>query len=368
MTEADADDLIETALTARHRELGAKLVDFAGWRMPLEFEGTLAEHQRVRERVGVFDVSHLGTLWLTGADATATVAASFTNDATVLADGASQYTLCCDDDGGIVDDLIVYRLAADRWMVVPNAANTAAVLRALRATAQGRDVAVEDGSRDHAILAVQGPDAHAAVERALGHRPQDLEHLGLAEVDVPGGTGVLCRTGYTGEPGSELIVPNGHAVAVFDALLDGGAAPVGLGARDTLRLEMGYPLHGNDIDRSTDPFEARLGWAVKLDRGPFRGADALARRKAGGGPRRRLFGLLGTSRRPPRAGMTVHRGVEPVGTVTSGSYSPVLGVGIGLAYVADPLGPGDEVSVDVRGTDVGFEVVRPPFVDRDPKG
>ncbi|MBW3658487.1 MAG: glycine cleavage system aminomethyltransferase GcvT [Actinobacteria bacterium] len=367
MTSSDEHDLIGTALTDRHRELGAKLVDFAGWRMPLEFEGTIAEHERVRAGVGVFDVSHLGTVWVTGPDATATIAASFTNDATVLADGASQYTLCCDDEGGIVDDLIVYRLDADRWMVVPNAANTAAVVSAMRDAAGGRDATVEDGSRDHAILAVQGPEAHATVERALGLRPQELDHLGLAEVTVGAGTGVLCRTGYTGEPGSELVVPNDLAAPAFDALLEAGAAPIGLGARDTLRLEMGYPLHGNDIDRSTDPFEARLGWAVKLDRGAFRGADALARRKAAG-PARRLFGLLGGSRRPPRRGMTVQRDGRDVGTVTSGSYSPVLGVGIGLAYLADPVGPGDAVTVDVRGTDVAFDVVRPPFVDRDPKG
>jgi aminomethyltransferase len=361
-----AEALIPTALTDRHRELGAKLVDFAGWQMPLEFEGTLAEHERVRRDVGVFDVSHLGTVWVEGPDATDVVATSFTNDATSLHDGDSQYTLCCDERGGIIDDLIVYRLAGDRWMVVPNAANTAAVVAVLDGVAADRDATVDDASRDHAILAVQGPSALATFARAIGSDPAVLPYLGLAEIEVAGGTAILCRTGYTGESGCELVVPNAAAVAAFDALLGAGAAPVGLGARDTLRLEMGYPLHGNDIDRSTDPYEARLGWAVKLDRGDFRARDALRARKEAG-PDRRLLGLVGSSRRPPRQGMSVLRDGGAVGTVTSGSFSPVLGVGIGLAYLRDPIAAGDTVAVDVRGREVPFEVVRPPFVDRDPK-
>ena len=363
----DTDDLIRTALTARHRELGAKLVDFAGWEMPLEYAGVLAEHQAVRDGVGVFDVSHLGTVWVSGAGAEEAIAAAFTNDPRALDNGSSQYTLCCDDNGGIVDDLIVYRISANRWMAVPNAANTAAVVAVLRRSAETHGATVEDASRDHAILAVQGPDALATVREALGVDVSTVAYLGVEEVELHGASALLCRTGYTGEPGCELVVPNDAAVGVFDDLLDAGATPVGLGARDTLRLEMGYPLHGNDIDPSTTPYEARLGWAVKLDRGQFRGQGAL-RAAAESGPARRLLGLRGDTRRPPRAGMTVRRGGEDVGVVTSGSFSPLLGVGIGLAYVADPIGPGDEVVVDVRGTEVAFAVVRPPFVDRDPRG
>jgi aminomethyltransferase len=360
------DDLLTTALTDRHRQLGAKLVDFAGWRMPLEYEGTLAEHQQVRAGVGVFDVSHLGTVWVSGMGAEDTIAETFTNDPAQVADGSSQYSLCCDDSGGIVDDLIVYRLSGNRWVAVPNAANTDAVVARLTEMAEDHGSEVDDASRRHAIIAVQGPDALATVRRALDVDPADVDHLGVVEVELHGATVLLCRTGYTGEPGCELVVPEASAVGVFDALLDGGAVPAGLGARDTLRLEMGYPLHGNDLDPSTNPYEARLGWAVKLDRGPFRGQEAL-RAIRESGPRRRLLGLRGASRRPPRPGMTVRRGGEEVGEVTSGSYSPVLGVGIGLAYLRSSIAPGDEVIVDVRGSDVPFAVVRPPFVQRDPR-
>jgi aminomethyltransferase len=357
--------LTRTALTDRHRELGADLVDFAGWEMPLAYTGTLAEHQQVRDAVGVFDVSHLGTVLLSGPGALDTISASFTNDPTTLDDGRSQYTLCCDDRGGIVDDLIVYRLTHDRWMVVPNAANTEAVVATLTENAETSGTVVEDGSRDHAILAVQGPASFATVATAIGIDPGEIAYLGLREVELFGETAIACRTGYTGEPGCELVIPNAAAPQVFDALLAADAAPVGLGARDTLRLEMGYPLHGNDIDRTTDPYEARLGWAVKLDHGDFRGREALRAAKEAG-PRRRLWGLAGTTRRPPRAGMTVHHDGRETGVVTSGSYSPGRGTGIGLAYLDDPLGPGDRVTVDVRGTDVDFEVVRPPFVAADP--
>ncbi len=360
-------ELVQTALTERHRELGAKLVDFAGWEMPLEYEGVLAEHQAVRDGVGVFDVSHLGTVWVTGSGAIDTISACFTNDPASLDNGESQYTLCCDENGGIVDDLIVYRLAANRWMVVPNAANTAAVVGGLARAAETHDASVDDASTDHAILAIQGPQALSTVGSALGVDAASIAYLGLTEVELHGETVIVCRTGYTGEPGCELVVPNAAAGPVFDALLDAGATPVGLGARDTLRLEMGYPLHGNDLDPTTDPYEARLGWAVKLDHGQFRGQAAL-RAIHEAGPRRRLLGLVGGTRRPPRQGMTVRAGGDEVGTVTSGSFSPLRGVGIGLAYLADPVGPGDQVVVDVRGTEVAFEVVRPPFVDRDPRG
>lgn len=364
-------DLTPTALTERHRELGAKLVDFAGWEMPLEYTGehggTLTEHQAVRDSVGVFDVSHLGTAFVTGNGAEDAIAATFTNDPTSLEDGQSQYTLCADDNGGICDDLIVYRLGPRRWMVIPNAANTGTVLTALRKSADTHGATVEDVSTERAILAVQGPDAFATIRQALDLDPEDIPYLGLIETELHGEDVVVCRTGYTGEPGCELVIPNPAARPIFDALLEAGATPVGLGARDTLRLEMGYPLHGNDIDTTTSPFEARLSWAVKLDRGAFRGQEAL-RAKKEGGPSRRLYGLVGETRRPPRQGMTVKKDGSDVGHVTSGGYSPLAGVGIGMAYLADPIGPGDEVVVDVRGKDVPFTVAKPPFVERSPKG
>jgi aminomethyltransferase len=363
-------ELRRTALTAMHEAAGAKLADFAGWAMPIQFAGTLAEHQSVREAVGVFDVSHLGTVFVDGAGAEAAIAASFTNDPAGVEVGGSQYTLCCDERGGIVDDLIVYRLADDRWMAVPNASNTVAVVEALRRAADDT-VTVRDESGEWAVLAVQGPRSLELADEVLGPlgapTATEVAHLGVVTVDVDGGPVLLCRTGYTGEVGVELVLPNALAPTIWEQLLAGGAVPCGLGARDTLRLEMGYPLHGNDLSTDVSPYETRLGWAVKLDRDDFVGREALVAAKAAG-PARRLLGIRVDGRRPPRPGMLLRDGAMPLGEVTSGSFSPTLGCGIGLAMLDDPVGPGDEVTLDVRGTDVPVEVVRPPFVDRDPKG
>jgi aminomethyltransferase len=369
------DGLRRTVLTAHHERAGAKLAAFAGWAMPIQFAGTIAEHEAVRGDVGIFDVSHLGTVWLEGPDARATIAATLTNDPSALAVGASQYTLCCDERGGIVDDLIVYRVGETRWLAVPNAANTAAVVAAFEAAGQRRDVVVQDESTSWAVLAIQGPRSFTVVDEVLGGldggsqapRAAEVPHLGAVELATPEGSLLVCRTGYTGEVGVELVAPNALAVAVWERAVAAGAAPCGLGARDTLRLEMGYPLHGNDLSTDVSPYEARLGWAVKLDRDDFRGRDALAAAKRAG-PARRLFGIRVDGRRPPRAGMQVREGAAPVGIVTSGSFSPTLGCGIGLALLDDPRGPGDRVTIDVRGSDVEVEVVKPPFVVRDPKG
>ena len=341
------------------------MAEFAGWEMPISFVGTIAEHTAVREAVGVFDVSHLGTVFLTGDGATAAVDGSFTNDATAVGDGESQYTLCATEDGGVLDDLIVYRHSAERWMVVPNAANTAAVVARLRAVAPD-GVEVWDASTEWAVLAVQGPTSFPLVADVLGVDPDELAfgqhtvtHRGDASV-------VVCRTGYTGERGVELVLPNAAAGHVWDELVEAGAEPCGLAARDTLRLEMGYPLHGNELGPDVSPYEARSGWAVKLEGRDFVGRDALAAARAAG-PTRRLWGLVGDGRRPPRAGMDVGIDEEVLGTVTSGSFSPTLGVGIGLALLEATVEPGVTVTVDVRGTDTPFVVVRPPMVDRDPR-
>jgi aminomethyltransferase len=366
------DELRHTALTAEHERAGAKLAAFAGWTMPIQFSGTIAEHEAVRNAVGIFDVSHLGTVWVTGPAARAVVAATFTNDPAGVEVGGSQYTLCCDERGGIVDDLIVYRVADERWLAVPNAANTTAVVDALRAaTADHPDVTIADESAEWAVLAIQGPDSLALVDRLLpgfadAPSAAAVAHLGVAELATDPGPLLLCRTGYTGEVGVELVVPNALALDVWRAAVDAGAVPCGLGARDTLRLEMGYPLHGNDLSTEVSPYEARLGWAVKLDRDDFRGRDALVKAKKAG-LARKLLGLRVDGRRPPRPGMRLRDGALPVGVVTSGSYAPTLGCGIGLALLDDPVAPGDRITLDVRGTDVDVEIVRPPFVDRDPK-
>ncbi len=362
------EGLIRPSLFAVHDQMGAKIVPFAGWAMPLEYEGTVAEHEAVRSDVGVFDVSHLGQVWISGDGAEATVAAAFTNDPTELEPGESHYSLCCNDDGGILDDLIIYRLAPDRFLVVPNAANTRTVVEVLVEAAREHGAEVEDASRQLAMLAVQGPRSLELVERLFPLVMRRVGYRGIGEIDLGSSdTGWLCRTGYTGEVGVELILPGLDAPGYFQELVQLGATPAGLGARDTLRLEMGYPLHGNDITPETDPYEAQLGWAVKLDRSTFRGQDAL-RRKQEQAPRRRLWGLRARDRGIPRPDMTVSRDGEKVGSVTSGNYSPTLRTGIALAYLDDPLGPGDEVQVDVRGKDVPFDVVQPPLVDRDPHG
>lgn len=364
----DTRDLTKTSLHALHEELGARMAPFAGWAMPLEYEGTVSEHEAVREHVGVFDVSHLGSVWVEGSDAPAVIGISFTNDPGRLSDGGSQYTLCCDDDGGILDDLIVYRLDPARFLVVPNASNTRTVTGRLQDEASRRDATVTDASRQLSIVAVQGPDSLELLRRLYPDVADDVDHRGIGAMGLgPADEGWLCRTGYTGEVGAELVLPGRDAPGVFRELIDLGAVPAGLGARDTLRLEMGYPLHGNDLGPHTDPFEARLSWAVALDHGDFHGREALVER-AQQGPSRRLYGLRASERGIPRQGMEVRVDEQRVGEVTSGSYSPVLGTGIGLAYLDTPVGPGDRVLVDVRGKELGFDVVEPPFVDRDPRG
>ncbi len=358
-----------TPLTERHLALGARLGPFAGWSMPIRFTSTPAEHASVREDVGIFDVSHLGTVEVTGPDAEAAVAATFTNDATALADHAAQYTLCCEESGGIVDDLIVYRLAAERYLAVPNAANTAAVLSALQEAAAGGDARVEEVTDRYAVIAVQGPRSLAVADRVfaeLGVGADVASATGAFEITVTSLRDrelLVCGTGYTGERGVELLVAAEDAVSIWDALLAAGATACGLGARDTLRLEMGYPLHGNELSRERLPFEARLGWAVKLDRADFRGRDALrAAREAG--PRRRLWGVVGDGRRPFRAELDVLRpGTdEVVGRTTSGTLSPTLQRPIALASLDLDLGPDDEVELDVRGHRVHGLVVKPPFI------
>lgn len=363
MTDAP---LRTTALTAHHEAAGARMAPFAGWSMPVEFAGTLAEHAAVREHVGVFDVSHLGTVFVTGPDAAAVVGGSFTCDVARVDVGASRYTLCCDERGGVVDDLIVYHLAEGEWMVVPNAANTAAVVTRLEGVAAdlGGGTAVDDQSAARAVLAVQGPDALPLASEVLGLDVAGIAHLHLAVAERVGGA-VVVRTGYTGEPGCEVVAPNVVAEDLWDRLVAGGAEPCGLGARDTLRLEMGYPLHGHELSTDVLPHEARMRWAVDLDH-DFPGRDALAEAFAAG-PSRRLWGLRVEGRRPLRAGQEVRVEDTAVGEVTSGSFSPTLQVGIGLALLDDPVAPGDEVVVDVRGRDVAARVVRPPFVDSDPR-
>jgi aminomethyltransferase len=329
--------------------------------MPIEYAasggGVLKEHAAVREAVGVFDVSHLGKATVRGPGAAGFVNATLTNDLDRIHDGQAQYTMCCDDPtGGVVDDLIAYRFAADDVFLVPNAANTAEVVRRLAAAAPA-GLEVTDRHRDFAVLAVQGPRSAAVVE-ALG-LPADHGYMSFTVA----GDVIVCRTGYTGEHGYELIAPVARAGELWDAIVAAGALPCGLAARDTLRTEMGYPLHGQDLSLDITPVQARAGWAVGWKKERFWGRDPLLAEKAAG-PRRTLWGLLAQDRGIPRPHMAVRHGGQVVGEVTSGTFSPTRRVGIGLALLdtAAGLGEGSEVEVDVRGRPSRMSVVKPPFV------
>jgi glycine cleavage system T protein (aminomethyltransferase) len=365
---AGPSELQRSPLDAVHRRLGAKMGAFAGWDMPIQYQGTMSEHQAVRERVGVFDLSHLGKVEVRGPGAHDALQHALSNDLDRLTEpGAAQYTLCLTDDGGIVDDLIVYR-EDDGFLLVPNAANWPKVADAVRAPDAGQAEVVP--RPDIAVLAVQGPRAPELVAQIFPVSA-DLPYMHLAPARYRDAPARVCRTGYTGERGFELLVPGEVAPALWEELFERGepfgVVPVGLGGRDTLRLEMGYALHGNDISTDTDPFEARLGWAVAMGKGDFRGRDALAARKEAG-PRRLLVGLLSADRLIPRHGMAVLDGDRPVGEVTSGTFSPTLRQGIALAYVLPDVAAKDtELQVDVRGRRGQVKVTRPPFVGSSPK-
>jgi aminomethyltransferase len=362
--------LRRSPLYDRHVALGAKLADFGGWEMPIDYPGggVLKEHAAVREAVGVFDVSHLGKAVVRGPAAAAYVDACLTNALDRIDNGHAQYTLCCEESGGVVDDLIVYLRSDDEVFLVPNAANTAAVVGLLAASAPA-GVEVVDQHEVYGVLAVQGPRS-AELIAALG-LPSELPYMAWADADWAGVPVIVCRTGYTGEHGYELLPAWDNSADLWDALLAAGETygvrPCGLGARDTLRTEMGYPLHGQDLSPSITPVEARLGWAVGWSKPEFWGRDALLKERAAG-PARVLRGLLALDRGIPRPHMTVLGADEvTVGEVTSGTYSPTRGMGIGLALLAAEVAEGDEVTVDVRGRRSRFEVVRPPFVAADPK-
>ncbi|MEU4567133.1 glycine cleavage system aminomethyltransferase GcvT [Micromonospora sp. NPDC023956] len=354
-------------LHERHTAAGAKFAPFGGWEMPLEYAGggVLKEHTAVREAVGVFDVSHLGKVRVTGSGAAGFVNACLSNDLGRIGPGRAQYTLCCDDaTGGVVDDIIAYLHDDEHVFLIPNAANTAEVTRRLRAAAPPA-VTVTDEHEACAVLAVQGPRSAALLD-ALG-LPTGHEYMSFSTAVLDGVELTVCRTGYTGELGYELVVPAGHAVTVWDALhragTEFGLRACGLAARDTLRTEMGYPLHGQDLSLEITPVQARCGWAVGWDKPAFWGRDALLAEKAAG-PRRTLRGLVAVDRAIPRAGMAVHLGDATVGTVTSGTFSPTLKQGVALALLDTAANPadGDEVEIDVRGRRARMRVTRPPFV------
>jgi aminomethyltransferase len=362
--------LLRSPLYERHVDLGAKLADFGGWEMPIEYAasggGVLKEHAAVRESVGVFDVSHLGKATVRGPGAREFVNACLSNDLARIEPGKAQYTLCCDESGGVVDDLIAYLVSDDEVFLVPNAANTAEVVRRLAAAApDGVDVGAQHDR--FGVLAVQGPRSAEVLDR-LG-LPADQDYMAYADASFGGRPVRICRTGYTGERGYELIPAWDDTVALWDAILDVvrdlGGMPAALGARDTLRTEMGYPLHGQDLSLQISPVQARCGWAVGWKKHAFWGRTALSAERAAG-PARLLWGLEALDRGIPRAHMNVlDSDGTSVGEVTSGTFSPTRKIGIGLAFISSASGfaEADEVAVDVRGRRSAVRIVKPPFVE-----
>ena len=329
--------------------------------MPLQYQGIVGEHEAVRERAGVFDVSHLARAWVQGPEAASLLRSVTTFDVTTLPVGKAHYSLYCNEAGGIEDDVFIYHLPGDRWLVIHNAANAEKDFERLQAVAGD---AASEVTPETVMLAVQGPDAVALLSGVLGDGFASLEPRDCAELEWQDTPVLVARTGYTGEDGGECIIGTDCAGALWDAFVAGGAAPAGLGARDTLRLEAALPLHGNDIDETTHPYEAGLGFAVSLDDGaPFTGRAALETAKAE--PRtRRLAHLVARERGVPRAHFAVHEpgSDEPVAHLTSGAFSPSLRLGIGMAYLPVRLAkPGVQLDVDVRGRALPVEVVRRPF-------
>jgi len=378
------------ALRERHVAAGARFAPFAGWEMPLQYAGIVAEHEAVRTAAGVFDVSHMGRFWVRGAGAAAAVRSVLTADVRALPPGRAQYALACTPAGGIADDVFVYRLPAaavspatgagadgERWLIVHNAANRAVGAERLAAAAAGAGAVaggarVTDVTAETVMLALQGPRALAAAAAVLGPAVAALDRRAAVELPWAGGTATVCRTGYTGEDGVEVVAPPAAAGLLWDRWLAAGVVPAGLGARDTLRLEAALPLHGADIGPGTTPDEAGLGWAVTLDDGAeFIGRDALRALRAHP-PARRLCCIRLDARGVPRAGYPLYRvgaagdrsGADepPVATLTSGAFAPTLRAGIAMAYLPLPdAEPGTPLVMDVRGRRLPATVVRRPF-------
>jgi len=359
----------QSPLNQRHVSLGAKLADFGGWDMPIEYPaqsggGVIAEHTAVRERVGIFDVSHLGKAEIIGEGALEFLNSAITNDLDRITDGQAQYTMLCDDQtGGVIDDLIVYRKSPSNLFLIPNAANTASVVAALKSAAP-KHLTVTDRHETYAVIAVQGPQS-SEVLQALGIETS-LDYMSFSETNFKGSPLIVCRTGYTGEYGFELLPLWSDAEKIWDALVteitarDGRVC--GLGARDTLRTEMGYPLHGHELSLSITPIQASASWAVGMKKTSFWGKSICEKEKEVG-PHRVLRALKSLDRGIPRAGMKVmNLENNEIGEVTSGTFSPTLRVGIALALVKPTIGIGEKVHIEIRGRISEAEVVKVPLV------
>jgi aminomethyltransferase len=361
-------DLRRSPLDAEHRALGARMVEFGGWEMPIQYAGVLEEHRACRDDAVVFDVSHLGTVRVAGPGALDVLQWLFTNDLGRIRPGRAQYTHLLDSaDAHVVDDLIVWWTRDEELLVMPNASNTARIRDAFAepdAAARGTaGVSIGDVTHERAVLAVQGPKARAHLA-AVSEGAAQTGRFDVREVEWQGARLVVAGTGYTGEDGVEIHVGVDAAPALWRAVVDAGVTPAGLGARDTLRLEAGLPLHGHELGPGITPLQAGLGWVVRWDKGDFRGRDPLAAERERG-VARRLRGLTVEGRRPPREGYPVAVDGAPAGVVTSGNFSPTLGHGIALAFLPPDVADGAEVAIDARGSALAAHVVKPPFVTRD---
>jgi len=369
---AGSSGLKETPFLPIHRDLGARIVEFGGYLMPVSYSGIIAEHRAVRSAAGLFDVSHMGEFIITGPGAADLVRKVAINDVGRLSEGGVQYSAMCTPDGGIVDDLLVYHLG-DRFMLVVNASNIEKDLEWIRSAARGLTVGVHDESSGTSLLALQGPKAPDTLRKLSRKDLSGMTYYTSVRTAVAGVEMLVSRTGYTGEAGYELYFDASPAPAraVWDALMSAGEEygiqPAGLGARDTLRLEKGFCLYGNDIDETTNPLEAGLGWITKLDRGDFIGREALLKVKSAGVARRLTGFIVGETRSVPRQHYALRSEGETVGEVTSGTLSPTLDRGIGLGYLPAGLaGPGRAISVRIRDRDVAATTTKLPFVPNRP--
>lgn len=345
----------DTPLRAEHEARGARFTDFGGWEMPLQYQSVIAEHMAVRQSVGVFDVTHLGRFRLSGPGATAAIRRELCNDINKISPGRAQYTMALNSDGGVVDDIIVWRFAAEDYWIMPNGVNFDELLARFTSDAE---TAASPVRSDTVLLAVQGPDSAEVLDAVIGTVPGRFR---VETGEFAGGPMWVAGTGYTGERGAEVAVPNENGAALLRALLEAGAVAAGLGARDTLRLEMGYPLWGQDLDEETSPLEADLAWVVDWDH-DFVGRDALLRQRDGG-LSKKLVAFRTADRRPPRHGYRL-RSETATGVVASGNFSPVLEVGIGMGFMTPPLADEAALELEVRGHWQFVERVRPPFLDR----
>ncbi len=366
MSQETFSSLKTTPVTHIHKELGGKLVPFAGWQMPIQFQGVIQEHQCVRDGVGIFDVSHMGEIEIQGPSARELIQKLMTNDIGSMQDNQALYTLMCLEHGGVVDDLLVHRFSEDHYFLCVNASNTDKDFQWILKNAGSFDATVRNTSQNTAQFAVQGKHSEALLQKICDSSLDEIEYYHFKKAKIHNFESIIARTGYTGEDGFEIYIDTAHAETVFRAILDAGKEfnlqPIGLGARDTLRMEMGYALYGNEINEESKPFEAGLGWVIKLGKQDFIGKAELEKQK-GAGNKRKLVGIRLLDRGVLRPHYRILKNGAPVGEVTSGTFSPSLNTGIGLCYVSSEYAePGIKLEVEIRKLNVPAEVVKPPFL------